>query len=350
MAMIEEDGAILVFNAGSSSIKYALFDSALSEILSGQVTDIRGGHSAALAGILDALDQRGHPATTLRAAAHRVVHGGAKMSAPCRIDAQVINHIRACIPLAPLHNPHNLNGILALADIAPDLAQYATFDTAFHAGNPEVAKRYAVPADWNDMGFRRYGFHGTSYQSLVASFEDVTGTLVPKRLLAFHLGNGASICAIRDGQSVATTMGYSPLEGLTMGTRSGDIDANAVLDMADQIGITQTRQALNSASGLAGLSGGASDMKTLCTSDDDNARFAVKHFCYWAARHAGSMIAAMGGVDGIAFTGGIGENSDAIQAEILSHLQWTGITHTNTWVIPAQEERQIAKNAIELMH
>jgi acetate kinase len=231
----------------------------------------------------------------LAAAAHRVVHGGADLTVPCRIDAGVLEQIGAAIALAPLHNPHNLLGITALAEIAPELVQFASFDTAFHATNPEVATRYAVPDDWAAQGVRRYGFHGTSYQSLVGCFEEVTGAALPERLLAFHLGNGASICAIYQGKLVATTMGYSPLEGLTMGTRAGGIDAGAVLDMADRIGVAAARGALNHRSGLVALSGGVSDMRALCERSDERAVFAIAHFCYWAARHAGSMMAAMGG-------------------------------------------------------
>lgn len=351
MTLIE--GGILVINAGSSSIKYALFDGKMAEALSGQRDvdpAISGGHSVALNEILDDLEQRGFAVSELVAAAHRVVHGGAELTAPCMIDATVLEHIRAAIPLAPLHNPHNLLGIAALAEIAPDLPQFASFDTAFHASNPEVATRYGVPDDWAAQGVRRYGFHGTSYQSLVASFEEVTGAGLPERLLAFHLGNGASICALHHGSSVATTMGYSPLEGLTMGTRAGSIDAAAVLDMAERIGVQATRDALNHRSGLVALSGGVSDMKTLCGRGDAKAKFAVDHFCYWAARHAGSMIAAMAGVDAIAFTGGIGENAADIRGQIMAHLQWTGISDAKTYIIPAQEERQIARNARRLIH
>lgn len=351
MALIEEDRAILVINAGSSSIKYAVFDGELSDVLSGQVSEISEGHQAALASILSQLKKRGYPVKSLRAVGHRVVHGGRELTAPCRIEARTIDHIRACIPLAPLHNPHNLHGILALAEIAPNLAQFATFDTAFHASNPDVATRYAVPEEWEKQGVQRYGFHGTSYQSLVGTFETVTRCVLPERLLAFHLGNGSSICAIVNGKSKATTMGYSPLEGLTMGTRAGNIDAGAVLDMAERIGISATREALNRQSGLYALSGGISDMKKLCerANQDTNAQLAIDHFCYWAARHGGSMIAAMGGVDGIAFTGGIGENANEIRNKILSYLSWTDVTQANTWVIPAQEERQIAQNAMDLM-
>ncbi|MDQ7071821.1 MAG: acetate kinase [Rhodobacterales bacterium] len=350
--MTRTEGAILVINAGSSSVKYALFDGDMAEVLSGQRDVdpvVSGGHSAALHDILAELSGRGFALSDLRAAAHRVVHGGAELTAPCRIDAQVLGQIRAAIPLAPLHNPHNLLGIMALAEIAPDLPQFASFDTAFHATNPEVAVRYGVPDDWVARGVRRYGFHGTSYQSLVAAFPEVTGTALPKRVLAFHLGNGASICAIYRGKSVATTMGYSPLEGLTMGTRAGSIDAGAVLDMAEMDGVVAARAALNQRSGLMALSGGESNMKTLCGRSDKQAVFAVDHFCYWAARHGGSMIAALQGVDAIAFTGGIGENAADVRTRIMAQLQWTGICDGQIHVIPAQEERQIARNAQALM-
>ena len=240
----------------------------------------------------------------------------------------MIAAIDRCSALAPLHNPHNLAAITTLARLAPDLPQTATFDTAFHATNPEVAARYALPAQIEARGLRRYGFHGTSYASLVRHMPRLTGAALPKRLLAFHLGNGASICAIRDAQSVATTMGYSPLGGLTMGTRTGEIDGNAVLRLAEEDGIAATQHLLNKESGLRGLSGGLSDMRALLEADTPETRFAVEHFCYWAVRHAGSLIAAMEGVDAVAFTGGIGENAAPIRARIFEGLAWLG---TRSW-------------------
>ena len=323
---------LLVVNAGSSSVKVALFDG-LDEVRRGQVAEIgTGGHRAALEGLL----AEGFGAG-MTAAAHRVVHGGAALTGTMRVDAAVLAGIEACVTLAPLHNPANLAGIRALMDLTPGLPQFASFDTGFHATNPEVARRYAVPDAVAAEGIRRYGFHGLSYAATVRKVKEMAPDGVPKRLLALHLGNGASLCAIRDGVSVATTMGYSPLDGLTMGTRAGSIDGNAVLRMAELYGIDGAARILNRESGLLAL-GGSNDMRVLHASEAG--RFAVEHFCYWAIRHAGSMIAAMGGLDAMAFTGGIGENDAGVRDAIVQGLRWAG--DVPVWVIPADEERQIA--------
>jgi acetate kinase len=224
---------ILVLNAGSSSLKIEVFDEGLQSVIAGRVTNLgtdgvlalgdtetavkTRDHAQALELMLIALARAGHPLTSFTAAAHRVVHGGAVLIAPARIRPPVIATIESIIPLAPLHNPNNLAGIYALQEAAPDLPQYCSFGTAFHASNPDVATRYAIPQTHHDAGIRRYGFHGLSYANMVADF----GEALPARLLAFHLGNGASLCAILNGKSIATSMGYSPLSGLTMGTRSG---------------------------------------------------------------------------------------------------------------------------------
>ncbi|SEO21014.1 acetate kinase [Salinihabitans flavidus] len=377
-------GPVLVINAGSSSIRFALFGPDLSERLSGHAEGIGTGaprlhlgsdaqdiplphHAAALSAILNALRDHGTAPDNLGAAAHRVVHGGRALIRPVRLTPDIRAQIAACTPLAPLHNPHNLAAIDTLTDLAPDLPQCASFDTAFHATMPEVAARYALPPALDGAGIRRYGFHGISYAALTRHLPDISGAPLPRRLLAFHLGNGASICAIRDGQSVATTMGYSPVEGLTMGTRCGDIDANAVLQLAEEDGIDATRRLLNRESGLRGLSGGLSDMRALLASDAPEAAFAVDHFCHSAIRHAGSLIAAMGGCDAIAFTGGIGEHAAPVRARIMAGLEWLGLrariaaneaarprlhdsgSAITAWIVPAQEERQIAADALALL-
>lgn len=381
--MTERDGDILVLNAGSSSIKFAVFDADLVCTLSGLAAEIGSGgfvevnkerralplvdHRAALKAVLEALRQSGVELETLSGAAHRVVHGGKKLTAPMRISPDVMAEINACSPLAPLHNPHNLAAIETLAELAPDLPQFASFDTSFHATNPDVATRYAIPRMMETKGIRRYGFHGLSYASLVLKLPEISGAPLPSRLLAFHLGNGASLCAIRNGHSVATTMGYSPLDGLTMGTRSGGIDANAVLRLVEENGLERTKAILNHESGLLGLSGGKSDMRNLMLDHTADSDFAIEHFCYWSLRHAGSLIAAMEGLDAIAFTGGIGENAVAVRARILRGLEWIGARmnpdanhrggpklHAETssigiWVVPAEEERMIARDAKSLM-
>ena len=380
--------AVLVVNAGSSSLKVAVFDDGLREVLAGRVTEIGGAarvemgplvgarvvpdHAAALALCFEAMEEAGVPVGSLRAAAHRVVHGGASLVAPCRVTEAVVAEVEACVPLAPLHNPANLTAIRALAWLVPELPQFASFDTAFHATVPEVARRYALPAAAEALGLRRYGFHGISYASLVRKVQEIGLMGVPDRILAFHLGNGASACGIVGGRSVATTMGYSPLDGLTMGTRTGEIDGNAVLRLAEVYGVAGAGRLLNRESGLLGL-GGASDMRALhrAAAGDgpaaEAARFALAHFCYWAVRHGGSLIAAMGGVDAVCFTGGIGENDAAVRGEILRGLRFAGVefdeganasgaaalhpegARVAVWIVAAEEERQIAIEAMHLM-
>ncbi|SNS39040.1 acetate/propionate family kinase [Antarctobacter heliothermus] len=375
-------GDVLVLNVGSSSIKCAVFDSSLREVLRGGVEGLgprarlqlgaarrdvdAPDHRGGLAALLEALEAQGVALNRLRVVGHRVVHGGPGLTQPAHITPQVRAEIARCTPLAPLHNPHHLAAMDALATLVPDLPQVACFDTGFHATNPQVALRYALPADLAEAGLRRYGFHGLSYGGVVRRLTALAGAL-PGRVLAFHLGNGASACAIRDGQSVATTMGYSPTDGLTMGTRSGSIDPNVVLRLAEERGIDGARHLLTHGAGLAGLSGGVSDMRALEARDDPASRFAIDHFIYWAQRHAGSLIAAMQGLDAVVFTGGIGENSAMIRAGILDGLTWAGARYdpdrnrrnaprlhakdaeVSVWVLPAEEEYMIAQAARDLL-
>ena len=371
--------AILVVNAGSSSVKAALFGAGGGALLTLTVSEVGGAarlrvgaderpcaapdHGAAIGLILDACVAAGHPPAALAGAGHRVVHGGPHRTGPVLLDAGVIAAIEACVPIAPLHTPHNLAAIRALGTRAPDLPQVACFDTGFHATNPEVALRYALPPAEEARGIRRYGFHGISYASLARRLPELLGAL-PERVLALHLGNGASLCAIRNGRSVATTMGYSPLDGLTMGTRSGAIDGNAVLRLAELHGIEGAARILNRESGLLGL-GGRSDMRALRAAGTGAARFALAHFAYWAVRHAGSMIAAMGGLDCVAFTGGIGENDAEMRAAICAGLAWMGVAldaEANrrgaarisagapfVVIVPAAEEAEIARATAALV-
>ena len=354
---------ILIVNAGSSSVKAAIFDHDLNALAAGAVSEIgaraeiaapgRAGlvvapdHAEALALLIDSFGGLGR----IVIAAHRVVHGGAQLSTPCRITPGVEAAIEAMAEIAPLHNPANLAGIRAVARLAPALPQYASFDTAFHATNPEVALRYALPPEAEALGIRRYGFHGLSYASLVANWQGA----LPRRLLAYHLGNGASACAILDGRSVASSMGFSPLDGLTMGTRAGGIDGNAVLRLAEVHGIEGAGRILNRESGLKGLSS-LSDMRAILRAGTHEAAFARDHFAYWAVRHGGSLIAAMGGLDGVAFTGGIGEHDLGMRGMILDGLAYAGVRHEGgiatgdvvVRVVEAAEERQIAAEALAL--
>lgn len=358
---------LLVVNAGSSSLKLAVFDDGLRQVAQARAERIGTGgfvnHQEALRA---GLTEMNIAAADLRAAAHRVVHGGATLTAACRITPAVLSQIEACAVLAPLHNPANLMGIRALDQIAPDLAQYASFDTAFHATNPTVATTYALPLAERKRGLRRYGFHGLSYAAIVRKVKEKAENLRPKRLLVFHLGNGASACAICDGRSVASTMGYSPLDGLTMGTRGGSLDPAVVLDLAARHGVEGAAQILNRESGLLAL-GGAADMRSLHGAASAEAQFAIEHFAYWAARATGSLMVAMGGLDAVIFTGGIGENDAVVRGKILEYLKFAGVCYSPAsnavgaadltamggrvavWIVPTEEERQIAIEAMDII-
>lgn len=358
---------LLVVNAGSSSLKLALFDAGLAQVAQARAERIgAGGAADHLEALRIGMAEMGIGVADLRAAAHRVVHGGAALTTPCRITPEVEAQIEACAALAPLHNPANLTGIRALAALAPVLPQYSSFDTAFHATNPAVSTTYALPLAERDRGLRRYGFHGLSYAAIVRKVKEMAENDLPKRLLVFHLGNGASACAILNGQSVATTMGYSPLDGLTMGTRGGSLDPAVVLDLAAHHGVDGAAQILNRQSGLFAL-GGAADLRTLRATATPEADFALSHFAYWAVRHAGSLIAAMGGLDAIVFTGGIGEHDAQMRAAILDGLAWAGAAYdadanrshalclhksgnpVAIWRVSAEEERQIAIEAMQVI-
>jgi acetate kinase len=377
------DQQILVINCGSSSIKFAIFTGENLDCRThGNVAEIGGNasltiagktiekpysdHRVALAGIFEEIERSRLNIGALTAVVHRVVHGGPNLSKTVRITPNIEKEIERCGALAPLHNPHNLSGIRAVTQLDNELPQFACFDTAFHQTNPEVAQRFALPSSRETHGFRRYGFHGISYSGLVKHIrQNVEGPL-PNRLLAMHLGNGASLCAIKEGCSVATTMGYSPLDGLTMGTRCGSIDATVVIELAERVGIEKCKNVLNQESGLLGL-GRFSDMRSLSIAGTDEANFAIEHFCYWATRHAGSMIAAMAGCDAIAFTGGIGENDSYVRKSIIEGLGFVGarldfeenqtgaerIDATGSalpiWIVKADEERSMAREAISAM-
>ncbi len=371
--MAGEKNWILTLNAGSSSLKFAAYDrSAQNKLASGQIAHI--GPDARLvfgdtSQKVDALDHAEALKLALEhmlaqglgvppaCAGHRVVHGGARTKAAV-LDGDVRHDIERASALAPLHNPPALKVMDALNRKIPDLNQVACFDTSFHSANPPEATTIAIPKDLRDEGIRRYGFHGLSYASLVRRFQHVTGMELPQRLLAMHLGAGASLAAIVEGKGVATSMGFSPMDGLVMATRSGSIDPGVLLYLMRTKGMdaAELDDLLNHKSGLGALSGGESDMKRLLERRDEAAEFAVSHFCYWVCRHAGSMIGAMGGVDGVVFTGGIGENAKDIRTRILNSLAWAakyGGKPATTggkaraeildhWVISADEEGEIA--------
>lgn len=344
--------ALLVLNAGSSSLKFGVFpadDGAA--LLSGQidaigiaprlnalkgdehfdeaVPEVAGhacAHEEALAWLLDWLDDH-LSALHLVAAGHRVVHGGSRFSAPVRIDDTVLAELEALVPLAPLHQPHNLRGMRALAAQLPELPQVACFDTAFHHTQDARAAAFALPRALTDEGLRRYGFHGLSYDYVSTQLPAVLGERAAGRVIVAHLGAGASLCGMLERRSVATTMGFTALDGLMMATRPGSLDPGVLLYLMDHQGmdVAQLNKLLYHQSGLLGVSGVSADMRMLLASDVPAAAKAVELFCYRAAREIGSMMAALGGLDAIAFTAGIGEHSAPVRARICELMGWAGV-------------------------
>jgi acetate kinase len=347
--------AILTLNAGSSSIKFALFRSQqpLSQVpeMVGQMDGI-GAH-----GHFVARDQAGNvieecpvdlPATGRHAAAvhflvewlhahegnwrviavgHRVVHGSTHYTEPVVVSPRVLQELSTYIPLAPVHQPHNIAGIEAMMVALPQVPQVACFDTAFHRTQPEVAQLYALPRQWFDQGVRRYGFHGLSYEYIAESLPGYLGGLAQGKVVVAHLGNGASLCALSGLKSVATSMGFSTLEGLVMGTRPGNLDPGILLYLMQHhhLDAKALEQMLYQESGLLGVSGISQDMRELMNSAEPNAVQAVELFCYRLVQEIGAMAAALGGMDALVFTGGIGENSSEIRHRVCAALSWLGV-------------------------
>lgn len=355
---------VLVLNAGSSSLKFALFERG-ARLCRGQVEGIgtkprlltdgatprelpaSTGHAAALDGILSTLAGGGVAIDSIAACGHRIVHGGARFVAPLIVDDAHLGELNALRALAPLHNRYGLDAIDAMRSAAPALPQVACFDTAFHATIPEAASRFALPDEFHEAGFRRFGFHGLNFEHVTSVLAEMNGGKPPARALILHLGNGCSIAAVRDGRSVATTMGYSTLDGLVMGTRCGAIDPGVLLALQRDRGMSleALEELLYRRSGLLGISGHSSDMRELERIDDAACRRAIEHFCYWAARHAASLVVALGGLDAVAFTGGIGVGSAAVRERIVEHLAWLGVgTTVAISVLEADEERAIVRH------
>jgi acetate kinase len=337
------DGLILTLNAGSSSIKFGLYDSARNpaERLRGQIdrlgpearlvlgdvsSDVDApNHAAGLSAILDAMEPhlKGAP---IRGVGHRVVHGGADLDAPRTITPDLIATLEALAPLAPLHQPHNLAGIRAAIDAFPDAVQLACFDTAFHRGHPWVNDTFALPRRFYDEGVRRYGFHGLSYEFIAGKLASDHADIAQGRVIVAHLGNGASLCAIREGRSVGSTMGFSALDGMPMGTRSGQLDPGVILHfLAQGMGADEITTLLYRESGLLGLSGLSHDMRTLLASDMKSAAEAIDYYVFRLRREIGAMAAVLGGLDALVFTGGIGENSPEIRARGLEDMGFLGL-------------------------
>ncbi|MEQ8400452.1 MAG: acetate/propionate family kinase [Roseitalea porphyridii] len=344
------DTAILTLNAGSSSIKFAVFAPGEEPALraSGQVENLSptqqtrliveadgerqradidaNDHAGALAAILDHADRLFGDAT-VAGVGHRVVHGGTDFTVPTLLQPDTIAALRALEPLAPLHQPHNLACVEAAAAAFPDALQIACFDTAFHRTHPFVNDTFALPRQWFDRGVRRYGFHGLSYEFITSEIARTEPELATGRVVIAHLGNGASMCAVRDGRSVGSTMGFTALDGLPMGTRCGQIDPGVLLYMMQHEGMSADAIAdlLYRESGLKGLSGLTHDMRTLEASDDPRAAEAIDYFVFRIRRELGGMSAVLGGLDALVFTGGIGENSARVRREVCEGMEWLGI-------------------------
>ncbi|MGM0449607.1 MAG: acetate/propionate family kinase [Pseudomonadota bacterium] len=361
---------LLIINAGSSSLKltlaalpeYTVLAAFLAERLGTGAPTLHqktpqsaseslaadAGHHEALEACLERLREQGVLTRAPDAVGHRVVHGGERFTDSARIDEEVIDAIEACSSLAPLHNPANLEGIRALQALYPNVPQVAVFDTAFHQTLPKAAYHYAVPHTlYREHGLRRYGFHGTSHRWILQQAAERLGqTPEQTSIISAHLGNGCSVTAVRDGRSVDTSMGLTPLEGLVMGTRSGDVDPG-LFDFLLRRGYTAEaiHDMLNRESGLLGLSGLSQDMRTLTEAAEDGneqADLAVNVFCFRLARYIGAMMASLDRLDALVFTGGIGENSALVRQRTLERLGIFGLARESILVIPTDEEQMIA--------
>lgn len=383
------NGPLLVINAGSSSLKFETFDVADDtprRVLRGQIerlasaaphfvardaggviTDrVLGAGEDPEAMLLAWLGEHGGGAPC--AVGHRVVHGGVRHTGPALVDDALLTELDALSPLAPLHQPHNLEPIRRLRAHAPDLPQVACFDTSFHRGHPEVADRFALPEALFAQGVRRYGFHGLSYAWIAARFAEMTPSLAAGRVIAAHLGSGCSACAMIGGRSVDSTMGFTALEGLVMGTRPGQLDAGVVLYLMQQgMDAAAIEHLLYHESGLKGLSGISGDVRDLLADGGARARLALDVFVYRAAGAFATLAAAMGGVDAVIFTAGIGENAAEIRAAIAARCAWLGLavdparnaangplisaagSRVAAYVIPTDEEATIARETLSVL-
>ena len=360
---------ILTLNAGSSSLKFGLYEAADDPValLSGTAelgerASLRidgeadghsldgGDHAGAVRAVLAAVGERA-AGRSVTAIGHRIVHGGEAFDRPAILNDATIEHLRTLTPLAPLHQPHNLAGVEAARAAHPDAVQVGCFDTAFHRTQPPVEDRYALPAELLEAGVRSYGFHGSSYAFVAGELRRTTPDIAGGRVIVAHLGNGASMCALREGRSVASTMGFSPLDGLVMGTRSGSLDPAVVLYLVDRgMSAREIEALLYRRSGLLGVSGLSHDMRALEAAASDGhegATLAISMFCHRARRSIGSLAAALGGLDAVVFTGGIGENSSTVRAGICEGLGWMGVTVDGE--ANAANARDIGAGAVRVM-
>jgi acetate kinase len=340
---------IAVLNAGSSSLKFKIFDMDTKKLLSFRSVENIGEEDSDVKTHHEAIKSLGIDFSSLNAVAHRVVHGGDAFSKATLIDEKVINAIQRIIPLAPLHNPANLEGILVCQKKAPNTPQVAVFDTAFHATMPKEAFLYALPLEmYETHKIRRYGFHGSSHSYVAKKASEILGKdLNELNLITLHLGNGASACAIEKGKSIETSMGFTPLEGLIMGSRCGDIDPAIVIYMQRELGLSvdEVDSLLNKKSGLLGICG-ANDVRSLVNAQDDNSKLALKMMIRRIKKYVGAYMALLGHVDAIVFTGGIGEHSTFIQESVLESEMFANI---KSLVIETDEELEIAMECVEVL-
>jgi acetate kinase len=387
---------IVTLNAGSSSIKFALFAVAADQILplalglaemTGEQRRMRvrdnagrtmredvwsqdagdGFHIEALQRVLS-WQSDAFPQANIIAVGHRVVHGGVHYDAPVIVTDEVIDRLEALVPLAPLHEPHNIAGIRAAREAWPDARQVACFDTAFHRNHPFVNDVFALPRQYYAEGVRRYGFHGLSYEYVAMRLREISSSHAGGRVVVAHLGNGASMCAIRDGRSVASSMGFTALDGLPMGTRCGQLDPGVVLYLMQEkkLSAEEISRLLYQDSGLKGLSGVSHDMRELDASDAPEAREAIDYFVFRIRRELGGLAAVLGGLDAMAFCGGIGENAWRVRERVLEGMEWIGIeldrdankqgcevissagSSVRVFIVPTNEEQMIARHTVAL--
>ncbi|ALG68449.1 acetate/propionate family kinase [Beggiatoa leptomitoformis] len=386
--------AILVINAGSSSIKFSLFainegeEQALELIYRGNMSGLgthahfvaknaiglklleedlgTATHEAAFTRLLSWMEER-DDGLTLYAVGHRVVHGGVTFTKPVEVTPEIFQQLEALGSLAPLHQPHNLAPIQVLDKLKGHLPQVACFDTAFHTTQTLTAQRFGIPREYTEQGIKRYGFHGLSYEYIAQKMPSVVGKL-PEKVVVAHLGNGSSMCAIRNGKSVASTMGFTALDGLPMGTRTGAIDAGVILHFLNQgMDVKELTKLLYNRSGLLGVSGISNDMETLLASDSPHAKEAIDYFIYRIGCELGSMTSTINGIDALVFTAGIGEYASLIRAGVCEKAEWLGIklnpeanakhascistpdSRVSVWVIPTNEEKMIAQHTLRIL-
>jgi acetate kinase len=390
------DDYALVFNAGSSSLKFCVYcqpgEEAWRLQSRGQIDGIgttphlslkdAGGRTIADEK-LDSSVRNGRAALDVLAqwlrtnfggarvvgAGHRVVHGGSAYTGPCVVTAGVLDDLRALIPLAPLHQPHNIAAIEAVGERLPGVPQVACFDTSFHRGHSEVVDLVPLPKEIRDGGVQRYGFHGLSYEYIASALPEVAPEIAEGRVIVAHLGSGASLCAMKNRKSIDSTLGFTALDGLCMGTRPGSTDPGVVLHLFQALGMTaaEVEKVLYKQSGLLGISGLSNDMRDLLASTEPGARLAVDYFVYQVTRHIGALAAVLGGVDAIVFTAGIGERSAEIRRRVVEASAWLGLaldgaanasgaakistaaSRVSAWVIPTNEELMIARHMGSLL-